>query len=76
MQRQINEALAFASLSDRQLAYLELAAHGFNNNDIASRTNTTIDAVKKQFSALFLKLGVTNRAEAIALAQRKHLLDT
>lgn len=76
MQRQINEALAFASLSGRQLAYLELAAHGFNNNDIASRTNTTIDAVKKQFSALFLKLGVTNRAEAIALAQRKHLLDT
>ena len=31
---------------------------------------------KQQFSAIFQKLGVTNRAEAVAYAQRKHLLKT
>ena len=74
MQRQINEVIAFASLSDRQLAFLELAARGFSNEDIVRQHKTTIDAVKKQFSAIFQKLGVTNRAEAVAYAQRKHLL--
>lgn len=74
VQRQIDEVSVFTSLSERQRAYLELAARGFSNADIVQQHNTTIDAVKKQFSAIFQKLGVTNRAEAIALAQRKHLL--
>ena len=76
MQRQVEEVAAFASLSDRQLAFLELAARGFSNEDIVRQHKTTIDAVKKQFSAIFQKLGVTNRAEAVAYAQRKHLLKT
>ena len=29
---------------------------------------------KQQFSAIFQKLGVTNRAEAVTIALRKHLL--
>lgn len=74
MQRQVEEVAAFASLSDRQLAFLELAARGFSNEDIVRQHKTTIDAVKKQFSAIFQKLEVSNRAEAIALALRKHLL--
>ena len=74
VQRQIDEVSVFTSLSERQRAYLELAARGFSNTDIVQQHNTTIDAVKKQFSAIFQKLGVANRAEAIALAQRKHLL--
>ena len=47
---------------------------GFSNEDIVRQHKTTIDAVKKQFSAIFQKLEVSNRAEAIALALRKHLL--
>ncbi len=74
IQRLIDETTVFTSLSERQLAYLELAARGFSNTDIGRQHNTTIDAVKKQFSGIFQKLGVSNRAEAIALAQRKHLL--
>lgn len=76
VQRQLDEVSVFTSLTERQRAYLELAARGFSNADIVQQHNTTIDAVKKQFSAIFQKLGVANRAEAIALAQRKHLLDT
>ena len=74
MQRQINEVIAFASLSDRQLAFLELAARGFSNEDIVRQHKTTIDAVKKQFSDIFIRLGVSNRSEAIGLALSKHLL--
>ena len=31
-----------------------------------------VNRIKTQFSAIFQKLGVTNRTEAVAYAQRKH----
>ena len=74
IKRQINETSVFSSLTDRQRVFLELAARGFSNEDIVRQHKTTIDAVKKQFSVIFQRLGVSNRAEAVAYAQRKHLL--
>lgn len=74
IKRQIDETSVFSSLTDRQRVFLELAARGFSNEDIVRQHKTTIDAVKKQFSVIFQRLGVSNRAEAVAYAQRKHLL--
>ena len=74
MNRQLKEAEVFVALSDRQLKLLQLAARGFSNDDIGRQLDISIDSVKKRFSALFQRLGVANRAEAVAYAQRKHLL--
>ena len=74
MRRQLEDLEPFASLSDRQLETLQLAARGFNTDDIAASLGISVDGVKKQFSVLFQKLGVSNRSEAVATALRKHLL--
>ena len=74
IRRQLEELRTFANLSDRQLELLQLAARGFNTDDIATNLGISIDGVKKHFSSLFQKLGVANRSEAVAIALRKHLL--
>jgi DNA-binding NarL/FixJ family response regulator len=61
-------------ISERQLEFLQLAARGFSNEDIARHFSITLNGVKKQFSALFQKLGAANRTEAVALAQSAHLI--
>ena len=76
MRRLLEDLEPFASLSDRQLETLQLAARGFNTDDIAANLGISVDGVKKQFSVLFQKLGVSNRSEAVAIALRKHLLKT
>ena len=76
LRRQLEDLEPFASLSDRQLETLQFAARGFNTDDIAANLGISVDGVKKQFSVLFQKLGVSNRSEAVAIALRKHLLKT
>ena len=61
-------------LTDRQLEILELITHGFSNSNIASALLIREDSVKKHTNAIFTKLGAANRAEAVAIALRKHLL--
>ena len=61
-------------LSDRQRDILEAMTRGLTNADMAKMLGITPDGVKFHITSLFAKLGVVNRAEAIALALRKHLL--
>lgn len=70
----LEELKPFISLSDRQRQILQLAARGFNTDDIASMLSISVDGVKKQFTTIFQKLGVSNRSEAVALAISRHLL--
>ena len=42
--------------------------------DIAKQLGISLDMVKEHTEALFQKLGVANRPEAVAIALRKHLL--
>ena len=58
----------------RQLVILESAARGLTNKDIANMLDISPDAVKQHLAAICSKLGAANRAEAIAIAIRKHLL--
>ena len=44
------------------------------NQEIALQFGITVIAVKKHMSAILSKIGATTRAEAIAIALRKHLL--
>lgn len=70
----VREVSVAPALTDRQLEILALAVRGFTNQDIADQMKVSLITVKKQFSDIFIRLGVSNRAEAIATALNKHLL--
>ena len=62
------------TLTEKQADILKSAARGLSNKDIAKQFGISPVSVKKHMSAIFLKLGAATRAEASAIALRKHLL--
>ena len=61
-------------LTERQLEILNSVMRGFTNQDIARQLNIREDSVKEHLYNIFEKIGASNRAEAVAIALRKHLL--
>ncbi len=61
-------------LSDRERAVLELMASGATNPEIGEALHLSRHTVKEHSSALYRKLGVRNRTEAVQRAQRLGLL--
>jgi DNA-binding NarL/FixJ family response regulator len=64
-----------SQLSDREREILDLIASGATNREIAARVHLSPHTIKEHTSALYRKLGVRNRAEAVQRAQRLGLLD-
>lgn len=63
-----------AGLSDREQEVLGLIATGATNREIAGRLFLSPHTVKEHTSAIYRKLGVRNRAEAVRSAQNQGLL--
>ena len=61
-------------LSPRQYEMLSGIVKGLSNTDLSIQFGISKTVVKEHLSALYSKLGAANRAEAIAIALRKHLL--
>jgi DNA-binding NarL/FixJ family response regulator len=61
-------------LSERERAVLALVAAGHTNPEIAERLHLSKHTVKEHTSAVYRKLGVRNRTEAVRRAQRLGLL--
>ena len=61
-------------LTERQCQILKSITEGLTNYAIAKHLGISEDGVKRHVNAIFLKLGVESRAEAVSLAFRKHLL--
>jgi DNA-binding NarL/FixJ family response regulator len=61
-------------LSDRERAVLELMASGSTNPEIGETLHLSRHTVKEHLSAVYRKLGVRNRTEAVQRAQRLGLL--
>ncbi len=61
-------------LTEREVEVLTLIVEGLNNLDIAERLYLSRSTVKYHISSLFIKLGVTNRSEAISLALKNNLV--
>ena len=61
-------------LTERERAVLELIASGSTNPEIADALHLSKHTVKEHTSALYRKLQVRNRAEAVQRAQRLGLL--
>lgn len=62
------------SLTFRELDVIKLIAQGCLNKEIADRLSITEGTVKSHTSALFEKLGVANRTEAVREAVRRGLV--
>ena len=74
IERIISSEPPVPALSPRQGEILALLVRGLSNADIARQLGISVNMVKEHSNALFAKLGVANRTEAVALALRKHLL--
>ena len=71
---QLEQDKAMAKLTDRQMEILTSVADGQSNSDIAKQLGLSEITVKKHLSAIFERLGVANRSEAVALALRRQML--
>jgi DNA-binding NarL/FixJ family response regulator len=68
------EDAAAAGLSEREREVLEEISAGATNREIAERLSLSPHTVKEHTSAVYRKLRVRNRAEAVQRAQRLGLL--
>ena len=75
VRRLLREAESASALTDRQVKILTAAAEGLTNQQIAKRLSISPSGVNKHLLPAYQKLGVASRAEAVAIALRKHLLN-
>ena len=62
-------------LTERQREILLSMSRGLTDADIAVQLALTHSGIREHVSAIYAKLGAANRAEAVAIALKKHLLD-
>lgn len=62
-------------LSEREREVLRLLAHGLTNTDIARQLHLSEGTVRNYVSAVFAKLGVSDRTQAAVIALRHGLVD-
>ena len=74
IERFIREDPPVTSLTRRQHDILAAVVRGLTNDDIAKQFSIQRSSVKDHLTAIFDKLGAANRAEAISITLRKHLL--
>ncbi|MGD8586714.1 MAG: response regulator transcription factor [Chloroflexota bacterium] len=61
-------------LTEREMEVLELLVEGLNNREIAERLFVSRATAKAHVSHILDKMGVSNRAEAIAVALRENIV--
>ena len=74
VRRQLADNPPVPPLSPRQEEVLAFMTRGQTNKEISTRLGIRTDSVEDVVNALFAKLGAANRAEAVAIALKKHLL--
>ena len=74
IERFMREDPPVTDLTKRQGEILAAVVRGLTNDDIAKQFSIQRSSVKDHLTAIFDKLGAANRAEAISIALRKHLL--
>ena len=67
-------ATAVSALSDREMQVLDLISEGATNREIADQLHLSPHTIKEHTSAIYRKLEVRNRAEAVRQAQRLRLI--
>ena len=70
----VHAAAPVQPLTPREIEILALVAEGLANKEVAVRLGISDHTVKTHLAALFAKLGVSSRAEAVASAARLGLI--
>lgn len=66
---EVQIAVTFEALTDRELDVLRLLAQGFSNRAIAEHLVISVGTVKSHLKHIFGKLGVESRTQAVAQAR-------
>jgi len=74
IRKSIRDMPVIPVLSPRQSEVLKQLTRGLTNKEIANLLGIRTDGVEDHIKIIYEKLGATNRAEAVAIALRKHLL--
>ena len=74
IEQTIAESETTSPLTPRQQQVLESITRGLSNDEIALQMGLSKTRIKQHLNELYEKLGAANRAEAVAIALRKHLL--
>ena len=74
IEQHLKEDAPAPELTDRQREILESITKGLPNKQIATHFGITLDGVKRHVQKICTRIGAANRAEAVAIALRKHLL--
>jgi len=74
IRQSLKNAPTIPVLSPRQAEVLKQLTLGLTNKEIADVLGIRKDGVEDHIKIIFSKLGASNRAEAVAIALRKHLL--
>jgi len=74
VKKMLSEDPPLPDLSTRQKEILDAITSGRTNKEIAADLGIRKDSVEDYIQTLFSKIGATNRAEAVAIALKKHLL--
>jgi len=74
IRQQLDECPPVPDLSARQQQILGSITRGLTNKDIALQLGISPRSVDEHVNAILSKIGAANRAEAVAIALRKHLL--
>ena len=69
------EDLPVEPLTARELEVLDALADGLSNKAIAARLGISDETVKFHLSAIFGKLGASNRTDAVRLALRRRVIE-
>lgn len=64
------------ALSERELDVLTVVAAGKSNKEVARELAVSEDTVKAHLKAIFVKLGVTDRTQAVTLAMRRGIISS
>lgn len=76
VERLLEEDPPAKALTPRQLEILGGLVRGLTNREIALSLGIREDRVKGHVNAIFSRLNAANRTEAVAIALRKHLLNS
>ena len=76
IRKMIKDMPPVPELSERQRDILISISRGLTDADIATQLNLSPYSVREHITTIFKKLDAANKAEAVAIAMRKQLLNT
>ena len=74
IEKMLTDSPPVPNLTDRQKAILLSVTRGLSNKDIAVQFDISVDCAKDHVNTILAKIGAATRAEAVAIALKKHLL--